>query len=220
MAPGWVPGIGRFRPATPNKMAKLQRKGQPVLKNDDPARLRLGWSDFARARYVPGGGHTSFAGTHEELLELVRAGWPERRPGQGRDGLDEVLVVPVDPTRFVGATVLVEEGTPLRAELVRRRPHEEPYLQVTADGPREEVRFAQVVLYSAAVLEQNDGARSGGFDWEVVALLASPVADEPMDPLTMARNMLAAPGGTPCTYTAEEFAAAIWYWAGRASVRE
>jgi hypothetical protein len=38
-----------------------------------------------------------------------------------------------------------------------------------------------------------------------------------MDPLTMARNMLRKPGGTFCAYTAEEFAAAVWYWARRAA---
>jgi hypothetical protein len=40
-----------------------------------------------------------------------------------------------------------------------------------------------------------------------------------MDPLTMARNMLAKPGGTPCDYTAEQFAEAVWYWSRRAAAR-
>jgi len=186
------------------------------LKNDATAVPSLGWSDFARRRYVRSGGHTWYDGTHEELLGLVRARWPERRPGQGRSGLAEVVVVPVDPAGFVGSTVLVAEDTSLSAALVSRQPGEEPYVEVRADGPSEEVRFASVVLYSAATLEQNGGVRSGDYDWEVVALLATAVEEEPMDPLTMARNLLAKPGGTPCAYTAEEFAAAVWFWARRA----
>lgn len=189
------------------------------MENDDIGLLKLGWSDFARDRYVPGGAHTWFAGSHEELLDRVRTGWPGRRPGQGRDDLEQVVVVPVDPSAFVSSTVEVGPDTPLTAEVVRRQPHEDPYIRVTAAGPREAVRFAGVVLYSAATLEENDGHRSGDFDWEVVALVASPVEREPMDPLTMARNMLARPGGTPCTYTAAEFAEAVWYWAQRAAAR-
>jgi hypothetical protein len=180
----------------------------------------LGWSDFARRRYVRGSGRTYYEGTEEELLDLVRTNWARRRPGQGRAGLDEVVVVPVAPERFVGATVLVDETTPLSAALVRRGPEEEPYVEVRAGGPREEVRFASVVLYSAATLELNGGRRSGDSDWEVVALLAAAVEEEPMDPLTMARNLLAEAGGTPCEYTARQFAESVWYWARRAKAEE
>ena len=40
------------------------------MKNDDFAALKLGWSDFAAGRHVPGGKHTWYEGTAEELLEL------------------------------------------------------------------------------------------------------------------------------------------------------
>lgn len=180
----------------------------------------LGWSDFARRRYVRGSGHTFYDGTEQELLDLVGTNWARRSPGQGRADLREVVVVPVETARFAGSTVLVDEETPLGAVLVRRQPEEEPYVEVRAGGPAEGVRFASVVLYSAATLELNGGTRSGDFDWEVVALLASAVEEEPMDPLTMARNMLAKPGGTPCDYTAREFAEAVWFWARRAKAEE
>jgi hypothetical protein len=194
-------------------------EGRRALENDAIGDLKLGWSGFARDRYVPGGEHTWFAGTHDELLDRVRAAWPRRQPGQGRADRSQVVVVPVAPDGFVCGTVLVTEDTPLHADLVRRQDHEDPYIRVTADGPRETARHAAVVLYSAATLLENGGARSGDFDWEVVALLASPTADEPMDPLTMARNMLAKPGGTPCDYTAREFAEAVWYWSRRAAAK-
>ena len=188
------------------------------MKNDDAR--GCGWvgAISPEQRYVPGGGHTWFDGSGDELLDRVRAGWAGRRPGQGRADLTEVVIVPVDPAGFVGSTVLVDADTPLRAELVRRQAHEEPYLRVLAAGPPEPVRHAAVVLYSAATLEQDGGRRSGDFDWEVVALIAGPIADEPMDPLTMARNLLRKPGGTHAAYTAEQFAEAVWYWARRAAV--
>lgn len=179
----------------------------------------MGWSEFARGRYVRGRGHAWFDGSEEELLDLVRRHWRDRRPGDGRMDLEQVVVVPVPADRFRGATVRVDETTPLSARLVRRQPHEDPYMEILADAPAEPVGHAAVVLYSAATLLENGGARSSDADWEVVCLLASPEATEPMDPLTMARNMLAKPGGTPCDYTARQFAEAVWYWSARAKIR-
>jgi hypothetical protein len=179
--------------------------------------LKLGWSDFAAGRHRPGGKHTWFAGSNEELLARVRVGWPQRLPGAGREDLTQVVVVPVDPAGFVSSTVRVTPETVLHAVYDRRQEHEEGFVRVTAEGPRESAAHAAVVLYAAATLLENDGSRSGDFDWEVVCLLAGPHATEPMDPLTMARNMLEKPGGTYCAYTAEQFAEAIWYWAARAT---
>jgi hypothetical protein len=188
------------------------------LKNDEIAAVKLGWSEFARARHVPGGKHTWYEGTDEELLALVGTGWAKRKPGASRDGLDKVVVVPVDPSGFVSSTVKVDEATELRAVFDRRQAHEDGFVRVTAVGPREEVQFASVVLYSADTLLENGGRRSGDFDWEVVCLIAGPTENEPMDPLTMARNILENPGGTFCEYSAREFAESVWYWSNRAGI--
>ena len=178
----------------------------------------LAWSDFARGRYVSGGSHSYCQGGEDALLELVADHWTARRPGRGREDLGEVVVVPVPADGFVCGTVRVEEATPLQAKFVRRQAQEEGFVKVYAAGPREPALHAAVVLYSAAALLRNGGRRSSEADWEVVSIIAAPVPDEPMDPLTMARNMLAKAGGTPCTYTAEQFAEAIWYWAARADI--
>jgi hypothetical protein len=180
----------------------------------------LGWSDFARRRHVPGGAHGWFAGSPEELLDLVREHWPRRRPGAGRTDLETVVVVPVPADRFVGSTVAVTADTPLFASLERRQPQEEPYIRVMAEGPREAALFASVVLYSAETLTENGGERSGESDWEVVSLRVGPTADEPMHPVTMARNFLQKTGGTFAPYTAQQFAEAIWYWSRRAVARD
>lgn len=180
----------------------------------------IGWSGFARGRYRPGAAHSHFLGSEAVLVDLVAAHWDARRPGAGRTGLDEVVVVPVPPDGFVGSTVRVDESTRLSAGFSRRARGEDGFVEVRADGPREPVRHAAVVLYAAATLLENDGVRSTDCDWEIVCVIASPIPDEPLDPLTMARNMLAKPGGTPCDYTAAEFAEAVWYWSGRARIAD
>ncbi|MFT5233708.1 MAG: hypothetical protein ACI9UK_000698 [Candidatus Krumholzibacteriia bacterium] len=188
--------------------------------NDDNrqtvADLKLGWSDFASTRHLPQGKHSWFDGTPDELLEMVAAQWGRRRPGAGREDLFQVVIVPVEPSRFVSNTVRVDDSSILHATFNRRQDHEEGFVRVTAEGPREEALHAAVVLYSAQTLLENDGARSGDYDWEVVCLLAGPTDGEPMDPLTMARNMLEKPGGTYCSYSAEQLVESIWYWAARA----
>ena len=178
--------------------------------------LTIAWNDFARERYLAAGSHTWFDGGEAALIDLVRAHWPDRRSGAGRDDLDQVVVVPVPPDRFHGTTVLVSEETPLHANLDRRRSFEDSFIDITADAEPEPVAYAAVVLYSAAALEENDGRRSSDADWEVVCLLAAAVPEEPMDPVTMARNFLEKPGGTFAPYTAQQFAEAIDYWSRRA----
>ena len=177
----------------------------------------IAWSDFARERHQPGGRHTWFEGGEAALLDLVRAHWRERHPGAGRQDLEHVVVVPVPPERFHGTTVAVADHTPLHAFLDRRQRGEEPFIRVTAEGEPPPPRHAAVVLYHADTLEENAGHRSSDADWEVVCLLAGDQPEEPMDPITMARNFLEKPGGTFTPYTARDFAEAIWYWSRRAT---
>lgn len=187
------------------------------MKNDDLSNLKLGWSDFAARRHLPDGKHTWYEGSNEELLALVRNNWSKRQPGAGRSDLSQVVLVPVDAVGFVGNTVLVDGETVMYAHLDRREKDEDSFIRVTADGLREKPTYASVVMYSAETLTENNGSRSGDYDWEVVCLLAGASETEPMDPLTMARNMLEKPGGTYAPYTAGEFAESIYYWSCRAT---
>ena len=187
------------------------------MKNDDLSNLKLGWSTFAAGRHLPAGKHTWYEGTPKELLELVRNNWSQRLPGAGRSDLSQVVLVPVPADRFVSNTVEVNEHTVLHAHLDRRQKGEDAFIRVTAEGVREKPTLASVVMYSAEILTENNGSRSGDYDWEVVCLLAGPIQTEPMDPLTMARNMLEKPGGTYAPYTAKQFAESIYYWSCRAT---
>ena len=202
--------------------------------------MKLGWSNFAAGRHAPGRGYSYFNGDNDELIEVVRENWDKRRPGNGRTDLDKVVVVPVPPQDFVGTTVTIREGMTFEASLFRRQPQESPFIKVVAktclltDQEMEKlgiekqkfvarpspdpVNFASVVMYSAAALLENDGERSGDFDWEVVAIIASAVENEPMHPLALVRNYLQKPGGTAMPLTLEMLAESVWYWSDKVSI--
>lgn len=188
----------------------------------------IGWSQFALDRHKPGTGHSYSTLSNEEVTELVHTHWERRQPGQGETGLDRKVVVPVPPQSFRCTTVKIFEAMPLDAQVTRRQPHEDFYVEVSTPVWRpkpgwmietESVNFASVVLYNKDTLVENGGKRSTDADWEIVCLLASPVEKEPMHPLVMARNMLEKPGGTKSTYTAQEFAEAIYYWSQRVKTK-
>jgi hypothetical protein len=181
----------------------------------------VGWSQFALDRHKPGTGHTYTTLSNEDVVKLVRGHWELRRPGQGEVFNTRKIVVPVPAESFRCTTVKIRDGMTLAAEVTRRQPHEDPFVQVVCplNAEPEPVNFASVVLYHKDTLEENNGKRTTDCEWEIVCLLASPVEKEPMDYLTMARNMLGRPGGSKSTYTAEEFAASIYHWSQRVKTR-
>jgi hypothetical protein len=81
-------------------------------------------------------------------------------------------------------------------------------------------RTVDIVCYSAEALMENDGGRSTDCDWEIVTFLCTDEDEqEPMTPLTMARNFLEKPGGTRSVYTSREFAESIWHHASVRGIR-
>ncbi|MBD3248020.1 DUF3228 family protein [Candidatus Falkowbacteria bacterium] len=158
--------------------------------------------------------YSHFAGTNDELIELVSDCFSQAKPGY-RDG---VLVVPVPPEKFFSGVVEVGEKTQLKAEFRSRRRGEEPYLQVSALGrDKLPAKAAEVILYRHDVLTE-DGDASTDAEWEIVSLNARPTEEhEPQTPVAMARNLLGLAGGTKkANYSAEQFAKAIIYWSKRA----
>jgi hypothetical protein len=185
-------------------------------------RLKLGWSQFALTRNADPLAASAWLGKPEALLELVAGFWDQRRPGVGRADLAQVVEVPISPrslAQFTSRWIPIAQATEFQTVVVRRQPHEDPYLLITAKGPVLPCRHASVVLYSSATLLENGGVRSGDFDWEIVAVTAGPWEKEPMMPLTMARNLLSKPGGTKATYSAEQLAESIYHWAGFVQAR-
>ena len=175
------------------------------------------WSDFALGRHKPGTGYSYFQGSQAELLGLVQQNWEQRKPGVGRSNLDEVVIVPVPSARFLTTTVAVDDNCPVTAQNYRRRDNEEAYLRVTSPGQPQPANFAQVVLYSKETLGRNEES-SRPSDWEIVTIIASPVENEPMDPVTMMRNMRGKSGGTQVNYTAEQLLDSIEFWSKHCKV--
>ena len=179
----------------------------------------IGWSNFALGRHKPGLGFSYFEGSDEELEQLIRDNWDKREPGMGAEGLDDVICVPVPADKFRCAFTKVADASNVEAEVYRRQENEDPSIKNTAEGPAEPANFAKIVLYAAHELLKNGGERTTECDWEVVCVIASPVEDEPMHPLAMARNQLEKAGGTPRTYTSDEWALSVWYWSQYVSLR-
>lgn len=191
----------------------------------------FGWSDFALKRHRPGSGCSYSILSNEEVLNLVEDNWHKRIPGNGETTLDRKVLVPVDPKYFVCSSVLLTEQmknawvNPIKAKVGRRQEGED--LRITHSLSKfwnfvqrikakpEVAKFANIVCYSREALLENGGTVSTNCDWEIVALLASPVEKEPMHFLTMARNMLEKPGGTKGEYTAQELVESIYYWSQR-----
>jgi hypothetical protein len=178
----------------------------------------IGWSTFALQRNVAADQASRFLGDPQELLPLIQRHWASRQPGTGRKDLSQVVVVPIqegDLTKYFSSSwIPIEEASQFEVSLRRRQPHEDPYLYTTALGTPLPVRRASVVLYSKETLLENGGTCEGPYEWEIVAVLAGPWEQEPMMPLTMARNYLEKTGGTYAPYTSQQLAESIYHWAG------
>lgn len=166
-------------------------------------------SNFVR-RQTPDSKFAHFEGSWEDLESLVLENLGEAQPGY-RDG---VVLVPVPPNKFKSSVVKVTSDTHLWASLEARQNQETPVITVVARGvPKTPAVAVDVVIYRADVLAE-DNDRSTDADWEIVSVNARVTEEpEPMDPVTMARNFLRLAGGTKGSFTAEEFAKAIMFWA-------
>lgn len=167
--------------------------------------MKVGTNDFVR-RQTDSSEFAHFDGSFEDLCRLVERHIDNAEPGY-RDG---VLLVPVPADDFFTSFVEVTEDTELVADVTRRREDEEPYIRVRAIGDKSPAKAVKIVIYAHSVLEE-DGDASTDAEYEIVSINATPCPEEiPMDPVTMARNHLHRDGGTQGTFTADEFANAIW----------
>ena len=79
------------------------------------------------------------------------------------------------------------------------------------NGKKTPAKFVDIVLYRHDVLAENN-ERSTDACWEIISINASPIENLPMQPMTMARNMLNKEGGTKAEYTGQQFAESLWFW--------
>lgn len=175
--------------------------------------MKIGWSNFALKQNKK---NKKFKRIAHMLPKLVYKHWKHRKPGAGRNNLKQVVVVPIlekDISKlFSSSWADISQVKRIVGKVTKRQPNEDSFVEYIGTGKSMPAKFAKIVLYSADTLLENNGERSGDYDWEIVAILTGPWENEPMMPLTMARNFLQAPGGTYAPYTAWEFAHSIYFW--------
>lgn len=183
---------------------------------------KIGVSDFVK-RQTRQSKFNYFEGSWEELVMLVESQWAHRKMSPHNSG---VLLVPMPDEalpRFFTSIVPVTESSPLKAEFTARMPGEAPFIQVEiAGGQKVPAQRAEIILYSHETLARdNDAPLTREADYYIISINAyASLAEEPMSPMTMARNFLGLKGGTrpEVPYTAEEFARAIVYWGQHARI--
>ena len=88
---------------------------------------------------------------------------------------------------YVCPFVKIDENTQLSAKVVRRRPEEEPYIQIRAlNGIPLKTGSVDLILYRHDVLTETD-EKTTDSDWELISFHAIPegTLDMPMGPTTM-----------------------------------
>tara|TARA_Y100000590_G_scaffold70816_1_gene77551 strand:+ start:4091 stop:4666 length:576 start_codon:yes stop_codon:yes gene_type:complete len=175
----------------------------------------IGISDFVK-RQIQGSGKTysntlSFEDIANHATEQLTKG--HYKAGY-RDG---VLLAKVDPSlinNYICPFVKIDEKSKLQAKMVRRRPEEEPYIQIRAlNGVPLKTGAVDIILYRHDVLmETNEHCTNK--DWELISFHAIPIniIEMPMGPSTMMRNQLELIGGTKAHYESEEWAKSVKFW--------
>ena len=177
--------------------------------------MKVAVNDFV-CRQVAGSGKTyspdlTFEEIAQHALKQMEAGHYRQ---SYRDG---VCIVDVDHSlikHFVCPFVRIDENSELKAEVVRRREDEEPYIRLrAANGEALPAGKVELILYHHDVLVESD-EQSTDAEWELISIHAIPegVKELPMGPVTMMRNQLELPGGTKAHYSSEEWAEAVRFW--------
>ena len=167
-------------------------------------------------RQVKGSGKTyadglSFEQMAKHAKEQLANG--KYKPGY-RDG---VILVQTDKNmlhHFVSPFVQIDESTKLRAQVTRRRPKEETYIQIRAlNGIPLKTGSVDLILYRHDILAETN-EQTSDVDWELISFHAIPEGIEYMfmGPVTMMRNQLQLQGGTKGYYESTEWAQSVKFW--------
>ena len=167
-------------------------------------------------RQIKGSGKTyteglSFEKIAQHAHEQLTTG--NYKPGY-RDGVILVHVAKHLISHFTCPFVRITEKTKLKATVVKRRPQEEPYIQMRAlNGTPLKTGSVDLILYRHDILKETN-EESTDAEWELISFHAIPEGIEKMHmgPVTMMRNQLQLPGGTKAYYESEKWAEAVKFW--------
>lgn len=137
-----------------------------------------------------------------------------------REGIRIVSVDERLVSDFVCPFVKLKKDTKLVSKLVKRRDHEDFYIQTRAiDEEPEKTGKVELILYHHHVLVENK-ENSSDAEWELVSINAIPAGLDklPMGPVTMMRNQLNLKGGTKALYRSQDWAESIRFWQRYAAI--
>jgi len=171
-------------------------------------------NSFVR-RQVKSSGKTYSTLSFEEIASYAEA---QLEKGDFKAGYrDGVILVNVEENlifHFICPYTKLTDATQLTATMVRRRPEEEPYIQIKAlNGDALTAGHVDLILYHHDVLAETN-EHEFTEDWELIAFHAIPkgVNSMPMGPITMMRNQLQLEGGTKGEYDSDEWAESVNFW--------
>ena len=171
-------------------------------------------SEFV-TRQVKGTGKTySELFSFDQIADIAKEELDKKNFTNGyRKGVIVITISDSRAKKFICPLVKINDHTKLKARIVRRRPEEEPYIQIRAlNGENLKTNTVDLVLYHKDVLDETK-ERSTDADWELIAFMAIPDGIKmPMGPVTMMRNQLQKPGGTKGTYQGSEWADSVDFW--------
>jgi len=155
-----------------------------------------------------------------EIVAEVTANFHLAKPGY-RDG---VLLVPVEPSRFLGQIVVLREGELLIGSYRKRAAGELPRKDVrSAELRRTEPVAVDIVLYHRDVLAEGGENSDMSADYEIIKVITKVITeDQPMPPETLMANNFLDSGGTATHMSDSEFVAALrksyFFWRDKATL--
>ena len=184
-----------------------------MMKNNKNS--KVGVNDFVK-RQVKGSGKAYYKSM--SFSDIAKHAQNQMNLNLFSDGYrDGVRIVNADTSiidDFVCHFVLINEETKLISRIVRRKNHEEPYIQTRAlNGKLLEAGKVEFILYRYDVLQENDENTTDA-DWELISINSVPkgVSFLPIGPVTMMRNQLNLEGGTKAYYSSKQWADSIRFY--------
>src|ERR1035437_9218618 len=144
----------------------------------------IGISEFVKRQTIDSK-YAHFEGTWDELADMVEKVvicGPNQNVRNGyRKG---VMLCNVHPDKFLSSVVELKEGDEFISVYKPRRKGEKPYIQSLYAGNKSPAKFVEIVLYSNAVLKENN-EQSTELPWEIISINAFPdYIESPMPPET------------------------------------
>ena len=171
-------------------------------------------NDFVKRQKINSGKTYSLL-SFEEIAKYAEEKLNENNFTRGyRDGVVLIKVENKLVKKFICPFVKINDNSILKAEVVRRREEEEPYIRIKAkNGTELKAGSVDIILYRNDVLKETNEQTTNS-DWELISFHAIPegVDNMPMGPVTMMRNQLQLKGGTKGSYSSRQWAESVKFW--------